>query len=161
LLSTEDGARGVMNSLVASVATTWFELRELDDEVQIITDTIKSQEESLALVQSLNRSGRASGTEEQQAARAARNDASQLPAPSSDAEQTENALRFLLGDPPRQDPAHPSPRNFRRADTIPVGLPSQLLARRPDLAPGGERAARGDRTDRRRDWIAIPVPEHR
>jgi len=133
LLSSEDAARGVMNSLVASVATTWFELRELDDEVQIITDTIKSQEESLALVQSLNRSGVASGTEEQQALGQLATTRSQLPAAQQRREQTENTLRFLLGDPPDKIPRIQSSRNFDVPDTIPVGLPSQLLARRPDL----------------------------
>jgi len=133
LLSTEDAARGVMNSLVASVATTWFELRELDDEVQIITDTIKSQDESLALVQSLNRSGVASGTEEQQALGQLATTRSQLPAAQQRREQTENALRFLLGDPPDKIPRIQSPRNFEVPEAIPVGLPSQLLSRRPDL----------------------------
>lgn len=67
LLATEDAARGVMNSLVANVATTWFLLRELDEEVAIIERTIRSQEGTLALVRSLKRNGVASGTEEQQA----------------------------------------------------------------------------------------------
>ena len=48
LLASEDAARGVMTTLVADVAATWFQLRELDEEVQIISDTIKSQQESLA-----------------------------------------------------------------------------------------------------------------
>jgi multidrug efflux system outer membrane protein len=73
LLATETPARGVMNSLVASVATTWFELRELDEEVQIITDTVKPGGIA-ALVRSLSHSGVASGTEEQQALRATGND---------------------------------------------------------------------------------------
>jgi multidrug efflux system outer membrane protein len=133
LLATEDGARGVLNSLVASVATTWFELRELDEEVQIITDTIKSQEESLALVQSLNRSGVASGTEEQQALGQLATTRAQLPAAEQRREQTENALRFLTGDPPDKIPRIGSPRAFYVPDELPVGLPAQLLSRRPDL----------------------------
>jgi outer membrane protein, multidrug efflux system len=133
LLGTEDAARGVMNSLVASVATTWFQLRELDDEVQIITDTIKSQDESLALVRSLNRSGVASGTEEQQALGQLATTRAQLPTAQQRREQTENTLRFLLGDPPDKIPRIQSSRNFDVPDQIPVGLPSQLLARRPDV----------------------------
>ena len=58
-----------MTALVADVATTWFRLRELDTEVAIIERTIKSQEDTLALVRSLKRNGVASGTEEQQAHR--------------------------------------------------------------------------------------------
>jgi multidrug efflux system outer membrane protein len=133
LLATEDAARGVMNSLVASVATTWFELRELDEEVQIITDTIKSQEESLALVQSLNRSGVASGTEEQQAIGQLATTRATLPVAQQRREQTENTLRFLIGDPPDRIPRIGSPRTFVVPDELPVGLPAQLLARRPDV----------------------------
>ena len=84
-----------MTSLVASVATTWFELRELDEEVQIITDTIKSQEESLALVQSLNRSGwLASGTEEQQALGQLATTRSQLPAAEREASRSKTHCDF-------------------------------------------------------------------
>jgi multidrug efflux system outer membrane protein len=133
LLATEDAARGVLTALVASVATTWFELRELDEEVQIITDTIKSQEESLALVRSLNRSGVASGTEEQQAIGQLATTRAQLPLAQQRREQTENALRFLLGDPPDRIPRIGSPRTFVVPDRLPVGLPAQLLARRPDV----------------------------
>ena len=133
LLATEDAARGVMNSLVASVATTWFDLRELDEEVQIITDTIKSQEESLSLVQALNRSGVASGTEEQQAVGQLATTRAQLPVAEQRREQTENTLRFLLGDPPDRIPRIGSPRTFVVPDELPAGLPAQWLARRPDV----------------------------
>jgi len=133
LLSTEDGARGVMNSLVASVATTWFELRELDEEVQIITDTIKSQEESLALVRALNRSGVASGTEEQQAIGQLATTRAQLPVAEQRREQTENTLRFLIGDPPDKIPRTGSPQTFYVPNDLPAGLPAQLLERRPDV----------------------------
>ena len=133
LLATEDAARGVMNSLVASVATTWFELRELDEEVQIITDTVKSQEESLALVRSLSRSGVASGTEEQQALGQLATTRAQLPLAEQRREQTENTLRFLIGDPPDKIPRIGSPSTFYIPDDLPAGLPAQLLSRRPDV----------------------------
>ena len=112
LLASEDSARAVMTPLVADVATTWFLLRELDEEVQIISDTIKSQEESLALVQSLNRSGVASGTEEQQAIGQLATTRAQLPV----AQQQPRAGR----EPPavsarlsaRPHPAHPVAADF-------------------------------------------------
>jgi multidrug efflux system outer membrane protein len=133
LLSVEDAARGVMTTLVADTATTWFELRELDEEVQVIRDTIKSQEESLALVRSLNRSGVASGTEEQQAVGQLATTRAQLPVAEQRRQQTENRLRFLLGYPPDRIPRIQSPRVFPVPEQIPVGLPSRLLARRPDV----------------------------
>jgi multidrug efflux system outer membrane protein len=133
MLATEDTARGVLTSLVASVATTWFELRELDEEVQIITDTIKSQQESLELVRSLNRSGVASGTEENQALGQLATTKAQLPLAQQRREQTENTLRFLIGDPPDRIPRIVSPTTFIVPESLPAGLPAQLLSRRPDV----------------------------
>ena len=98
----KDNARAVMSSLVAAIATTWFQLREIDAEVQIIRDTIRTQEESLALVQSLLRNGVASGAEEQQAIGQLATTRSQLPLALQQRAQTENFLQFLLGNPPNE-----------------------------------------------------------
>jgi multidrug efflux system outer membrane protein len=133
LLATEDAARGVTNSLVANVATTWFRLRELDEEVAIIERTIQSQQASLALVQSQKRNGVASATEEQQALSQLAATRSQLPAAEQRRVQTENLLRFLLGGEPATVQRSQPPAAFPVPDQIPVGLPAQLLARRPDL----------------------------
>lgn len=133
LLASEDAARGVMNSLVASVATTWFRLRELDEEVAIIERTIATHEESLVLVRSLKRNGVASGAEEQQALSQLAATRAQLPLALQRRVQTENLLRFLVGQPPNVVSRGPASRTFPVPDAIPVGLPAQLLARRPDL----------------------------
>jgi len=133
LMASEDNARAVMSSLVAAVASTWFELRELDAEVQIIHDTIRSQEASLALVQSLMRNGVASGAEEQQAIGQLATTRSQLPGTLQLRAQTENFLQFLLGNPPREVARSPTATAVVVPPDIPVGLPAQLLERRPDV----------------------------
>lgn len=133
LLATEDAQRGVTNSLVANVASTWFQLRELDEEVAIIENTIRSQEASLALVQSQKRNGVASAAEEQQALAQLASTRSQLPLAEQRRVQTENLLRFLLGGEPAPVERAQPPAAFPVPTTIPVGLPAQLLARRPDL----------------------------
>jgi multidrug efflux system outer membrane protein len=133
MLAAEDFQRGVVNALVADVATTWFRLRELDAEIEIIERTIRSQEASLELVRSLKRNGVASGTEEMQALSQLSATRAQLPFAEQKRVQAENLLRFLLG-------SEPGPIN-RAAFTsqlpvpadLPVGIPAQLLARRPDL----------------------------
>ena len=133
LMASEDNARAVMSSLVASVATTWFQLRELDAEVQIINETIRSQEASLALVQSLMRNGVASGAEEQQAISQLATTRAQLPVALRDRAQIENFLQFLLGNPPREMTRSQPPTFIVVPPDIPVGLPAQLLDRRPDV----------------------------
>ncbi len=133
LLASEDAARGVMNALVADVATTWFRLRELDTEVAIIERTIKSQVDTLELVRSLKRNGVASGTEEQQALSQLAGTRAQLPLALQRRVQTENLLRFLMGYAPEPVPRPAEPHAFTVPAEIPVGLPAQLLERRPDL----------------------------
>jgi len=133
LLASEDFARGVMNALVADVATTWFRLRELDTEVAIIERTIRSQADTLELVRSLKRNGVASGTEEQQALSQLAGTRAQLPLALQRRVQTENLLRFLLGYAPEPVPRAVEPPAFVVPAEIPVGLPAQLLERRPDL----------------------------
>jgi len=133
LLATEDFQRGVVNALVADVATTWFRLREIDEEIAIIERSITSQAASLELVRSLKRNGVASATEEMQALSQLSATRSQLPRAQLNRVQTENLLRLLLGAEP--GPVAPTPQlsGFVVPDDIPVGLPAQLLARRPDL----------------------------
>ncbi len=133
LMASEDNARAVMSSLVASVTTTWFQLRELDAEVQIIHDTIRSQEASLTLVRSLMRNGVASGAEEQQAISQLATTRAQLPVALQNRAQVENFLQFLLGNPPQEVPRSQPPTFIVVPPDIPVGLPAQLLERRPDV----------------------------
>jgi multidrug efflux system outer membrane protein len=122
-----------MSTLIANVASTWFRLREIDQQIVIIEQTIASQEASLALVQSLKRNGVASGTEEQQAISQLAATRAQLPTAIQRRVQTENALRFLIGDLPASVPRSQPPGLFPVPDELPVGLPAQLLTRRPDI----------------------------
>ena len=133
LLATEDFQRGVVNALVADVATTWFRLREIDEEIAIIERSITSQAASLDLVRSLKRNGVASATEEMQALSQLSATRSQLPRAQLNRVQTENLLRLLLGAEPGPVTPTPLATGFVVPDDIPVGLPAQLLARRPDL----------------------------
>jgi multidrug efflux system outer membrane protein len=133
LLATEEAARGVMTSLIANVATTWFRLRELDEEVAIIERTIDSQQASLDLVRSRKRNGIASGTEEAQALSQLAATRTQLPLALQRRVQTENLLRFLVADEPGPIERSQLPTGFAVPNALPVGMPAQLLSRRPDL----------------------------
>jgi multidrug efflux system outer membrane protein len=133
LLASEDFQRGVVTSLVADVTTAWFQLLELDEEVAIIERTITSQQASLDLVRSQKRNGVASATEEQQALAQVAGTRSQLPLAEQRRVQTENLLRFLLGTVPGAVERPAVARPLAVPEAIPVGIPAQLLERRPDL----------------------------
>jgi len=133
LLATEEAARSLMTTVVADTAITWFRLRELDEEVAIIERTIASQQASLDLVVLRKRNGVASGAEVQQARAQLATTRTQLPITEQRRAQTENLLRFLLGDAPGAISRSASISRFAVPAGIPVGLPADLLARRPDI----------------------------
>jgi multidrug efflux system outer membrane protein len=108
-------------------------LRETDEEIEIIKRTIESQQASLELVRSLKRNGVASAAEEMQALSQLAATRAQLPQAELTSVQTENLLHLLLGSEPAPVIRTSQANAFAIPDDIPVGLPAQLLARRPDL----------------------------
>ena len=133
LLSSEDGARAVMASLVTDVAQTWIDLRRLDRQRAIILDNIKIQEESLRLVRELLSSGVTSALEEQQAINQLATTRSQLPPIELATVQGENFLNLLLGRPPGTVDRPDASTRLPAPPSVPAGLPSALLERRPDI----------------------------
>ncbi|MDH5198577.1 MAG: TolC family protein, partial [Gemmatimonadota bacterium] len=132
LLATEDGARAVMASLVGDVAQSWFELRVLDDLVRITERNITLQEDALALVRLRVQGGVSAGLDEQQAVSQLASTRAQMPTLQQQTQLAENRLSVLLGRPPGPI-ARSSSAPAAVAPDIPVGLPSELLERRPDI----------------------------
>lgn len=133
LLATEDGARAVMSSLVATTTTTWLNLRGLDHELLITKANIQSQEESLALIKKLLKGGVVNGADEQQAIAQLAFTRSRQPQIEQAIFATENALNLLLGGQPGpiiRDANASMPQTPAMPNT---GLPSELLERRPDV----------------------------
>lgn len=133
LLATEEARRGVLLSLVGSVATTYFSLIELDLELQIAHDTVKAYRNTLALFERRLLGGIASELETTSAAANLAVVAARIPTIEQQIAQTENSLSVLLGRPPGPIPrGKPLPQQSWPT-TVPAGLPADLLERRPDL----------------------------
>lgn len=133
LLATESGTRAVMSLIVTDVAQLYVTLRTFDEQLAIIQRTIKAQEESLSLVQKLAAGGVASGSEVQQALNQLATTRAALPRTERQMVQTENALSVLIGRSPSAIVRGTAASTLPTAPDIPVGLPSQLLERRPDI----------------------------
>lgn len=138
LLATEEARAAVRAGLVTQLAQAWFSLLELDMETGIAQRTLASREESLRLVTLRRRGGVASRIEQRQAevlVNAARSAQVQL---GKSTAQTENLISQLVGRPPGRV-GQPAPNRGLPleaqtvTDDLPVGLPSALLARRPDV----------------------------
>src|SRR5580704_1359767 len=125
--------RAVRMTVVQQVATAYFHLRSLDDQLSIAKQTLKARQESVELTRTLESGGSVPLADLRQAEELEYAASVQIPQLEQQTQQEENALRLLLGQNPgpvgHTDPnaLAPVPRD------LPVGLPSRLLERRPDI----------------------------
>jgi multidrug efflux system outer membrane protein len=133
LLSSQWGHRAVLASVVSSVATGYFTLRELDWALDVSKKTLAARQDSLRLTSVLAKSGSASALDVRQSEQLVYTAAETIPDLERQIALQENSLSILLGRNPgpiargRQLTEQPNPPE------IPVGLPSELLERRPDI----------------------------
>jgi multidrug efflux system outer membrane protein len=133
LLETVWGRRAVITSVVSSVATAYFQLRELDEALQISQRTLTSRQDSLRLTEVLTKYGSASLLDLRQSQELVDTAAETIPGFERQIEQQEDLISDLLGENPgpvargrtlTKEPVPPA---------VPAGLPSELLERRPDI----------------------------
>ena len=104
LLATEWGQRAVISSLVANVATAYFQLRALDSELEISRRTLASRQQSLKLAEVLETHGSGSGLDVSQAEQLVYTASETIPDLERQIEQQENLLSILLGENPESIP---------------------------------------------------------
>jgi multidrug efflux system outer membrane protein len=138
LLATEWGQRAVLSSLVANVATAYFQLRALDSELEISQRTLASRQESLKLTQFLENHGSASGLDVSQAEQLVYTASETIPDLERQIQQQENVLSVLLGENPESIPRGRALTEQPLPQNVPPGLPSELLERRPDIRQAEE-----------------------
>jgi len=133
LLATEWGQRAVITSLVSSVASAYYQLRELDLEMEISRQTLATRQESLRLVKVRQQGGVTSMMDVRQSEQLVYFAAASIPDLERRIEQQENFISVLIGKNPgpitRGKPLGENPIPA----TVPVGLPSTLLERRADI----------------------------
>ncbi|HEY2092815.1 MAG TPA: efflux transporter outer membrane subunit [Thermoanaerobaculia bacterium] len=132
-LATEEARRAVLLSLVSEVASAYFDLRELDAELEIAKRTTGTLQSTAELFRKRAEGGTASGLDTSRAEALLATESAQIPLLERAIVAKENQITFLLGRVPGpvqrglaldQQPLPPS---------IPAGLPSALLLRRPDI----------------------------
>jgi multidrug efflux system outer membrane protein len=133
LLANEWGRQQVISSLVNDVAIAYFQLRELDLELEISRKTLAERKDSLRLTQLLADHGSTSLLDVRQAEQLVYNAAANIPDLERKIAQQENFLSALLGKNPGDLPRGLALTEQPHAPEVPVGLPSLLLERRPDI----------------------------
>lgn len=132
-LSTIEGQRALMMSLVAEVAENYFELIALDNELRIVRQTLNAREESVKLAKIRFEGGLTSETSYQQAKLEYSKTATMIPDLEKKIAIKENEILALSGSFPKRVERIDMQKNIHLPDSIPVGLPSDLLERRPDV----------------------------
>ena len=133
LLASESARRFVMTTVVSDVATAYFQLRELDLELEISQRTLASRQDSLRLVKLRQQGAVASMMDVRQAEVLLYTAAAAVPDVERRIEQTENQISILLGRNPDAVPRGRPLLQQLALPAIPPGLPSSLLERRPDV----------------------------
>ena len=139
LLARESARRTVVLTLVSDLAKAYFELQELDAELEVAKSTLKTRQEALGLIRLRKLVGQRSTRE----IRRAEQDVARAQAVIPDLErqigQKEHQLTLLMGRNPARIIRGTSLRDHSLPPEVPAGLPSALLERRPDIVEAEQR----------------------
>ena len=133
LLASEWARQEVIRTVVSDVASAYFQLRELDLELEVSRQTLASRRDSLRLTQRLADGGARSLLDVRQAEQLVFGAAASIPDLEQRIEQQENFVSTLLGNNPQGVPRGRRLTEQPHAPEVPAGLPSALLERRPDI----------------------------
>jgi outer membrane protein, multidrug efflux system len=133
VLAADDTRQAVLTTLVSDVATAYFDLRELDTELEIAQRTLATRQQSLQLIDMRRQGGVGTLFDLRQAEQLVYSATQVIPDTQRQIEQTENQIRVLLGQPPDAVPRGQPLTAQAQPPAVPPGLPSALLERRPDI----------------------------
>lgn len=119
--------------LSAELAADYFSLRELDSETDVLRQAVESQQRALQLIENRHNGGIASGLEVAQQAALLDSTRTQLALIQQQREQFEHAIATLTGNPAPSFTMAVAPLRAV-VPAVPLGLPSDILERRPDIA---------------------------
>lgn len=132
--ATLEDERAMRMVLIAEVASAYFKLVALDNELAIVKSTMETREESVRLAKLRFEGGLTSGTVYQQAKVQYATVAALIPQLEYNIRVTENTLRLLMGVYYNEPIVRSSAlKDNSLPERVPLGLPSELLERRPDI----------------------------
>ncbi len=132
-LQTVEAQRAMQLTIVAEVASAYYELVALDNELSIVKQTLQARQEGVRLARIRFEGGLTSETSYQQAQVEVARTATLVPDLERKISLKQNDIAFLTGELPQQITRSRSLEELHFPETLPVGLPSELLQRRPDI----------------------------
>ena len=145
LLASEAAYDTVRWALISQVATAYFQLRELDAILDTSQRAERARSDNLRLVELRVKYGESSMQDQLQSEQSLYQVSENIPLVRQSVSQTENALSVLAGDYPHDIArGQPLERQIEMPALPPTGIPSQLLARRPDVRQADDTLAAAD-----------------
>lgn len=131
-LGTVAAHKAVKSDLIASIASSYYQLLTFDEQKKIITETIKVREQNLETTKALKVSGTVTEVAVQQSEALVYNAKSLLIDIDTQIQLLENTMSLLMGEP-----SHSIERSSLGVQNVPIdlklGYPAQLLSNRPDV----------------------------
>lgn len=134
LMASEYGLKTVQLTLIADVASSYYQLLDFHRRLAISENTLKSRLESLKIIQQRFDKGIIPELDVNQAQIQKEIAAASIPLYEREISRAENRLSILLGDLPRGITVQESIDTALEPPEIPAGVPSDILDRRPDIA---------------------------
>ena len=138
LRASEEDRKAVQTIVVGDVAAGYFSLLELDSELNIARQTLTTRQESLRLITFRQQGGLATALDVRQAEELVYQASQTIPDTERQIAQAENQLSFILGNNPGSITRGRPLDQQQTLPTVPAGLPSSLLERRPDIRAAEE-----------------------
>jgi outer membrane protein, multidrug efflux system len=138
LLASEYARHLVETTLISSVALNYFQLRQLDSQLDFSQETVVSDQDSLRINTINYKGGEYAITDVYQAKLLVEQAEAEVITLKQAIEQTENQLSILLGRNPGSIPRGLNLIDEPHLDEVPAGLPSAILERRPDVRQAEE-----------------------
>ena len=132
-LASVENCRALRMSLVAQMAQSYFELTALDNELNIVRRTLEARQEGVRLAEIRFKGGLTSEIVYQQAQVELARTATMVPDLERRIALKESEISLLTGDYPQKINRNALPEKYDLPDHLPLGLPSGLLERRPDI----------------------------
>lgn len=134
LMSTEASACAVRTSLLADVATAYFNWITASEQLRIAQEQLEIQRSTLTIAEKRHKAELAPRLDVEQATSSVASTESRIPSLKAQVTSAKNQLAVLLGTyNSRVELAMPKASVFEKTPVVPVGLPSELLRRRPDV----------------------------
>ena len=138
-LASVGAQRAMRMSLVAEVATAYFQLIAMDNELAVVRRTLATRSEGVEQARLRFEGGLTSEMVYQQAQVEYARTATLVPDLERKISIKENDIAFLAGEYPKQIERSIMPDEVKLPESLPIGLPSTLLERRPDVRQAEQR----------------------